>query len=110
MAGVSLSACAAFAPPSSGPYPKFSDIPLKAAPTASVDQTNAEMATLRGMAAELANQYAGDPNQAADDASIAAARAVASQVQAPTAEDDAATDAFVRAARARATPPPARKN
>jgi hypothetical protein len=105
-----LNACAGLAPHSAeGPYPKFSDIPLKAGPTISTSQSQANSAALQGAAAELAAQ-AQTINAAPTDAeALAAAKAVAEQVHAPTDADAAATEAFLRAARARATPPPLRK-
>jgi hypothetical protein len=105
-----LGACA-FAIPhnTEGPYPKFTDIPLKAGPTTSSSQAEANAAVLRGMASELAAQAQGIAAEPSDPDALAGARATASQVQAPTDADAAATEAFLRSARARATPPPARK-
>jgi hypothetical protein len=107
MAG--MTGCTGLAGPGSPGYPKFSDIPKMATPTTPASQTDAGVASLKATGAELAAQPQGNPTQQADDAQIAAARAVAAKVQAPTDADDAATQAFLRQARARATPPPPRK-
>ena len=104
-----MTGCAGLAAPGGAGYPKFSDIPKMAAPTTPVGQTDAGVASLKAAAAKLAEQPQGDPTQQADDTQIAAARAIAAKVQAPTDADDAATQAFLRQARARATPPPPRK-
>jgi hypothetical protein len=105
-----LSACANAGPHSAeGPYPKFSDIPLKAGPTTASSQSEANMAILRGMGEQLAAQAQGISSTPSDSESLAAARATAGQVKTPTDADAAATQAFLRAARARATPPPLRK-
>jgi hypothetical protein len=105
-----LSACA-FAMPrtSEGPYPKFTDIPLKAGPTTPASQAEANATILKGMASELAIQAQGIAADPSDPDALAAARTTATQVQGPTDADAAATEAFLRSARARATPPPARK-
>jgi hypothetical protein len=105
-----LSACVIAIPHTAeGPYPKFSDIPLKAGPTTPASQADANAAILRGMASELAAQAQGIAAEPTDPDALAVARATATQVQAPTDADAAATEAFLRSARARATPPPARK-
>ena len=105
-----LSACAIAIPRTAeGGYPKFTDIPLKAGPTTPASEADANAAILRGMASELAAQAQGIAAQPSDTDALAAARATASQAQAPTDADAAATEAFLRSARARATPPPARK-
>jgi hypothetical protein len=105
-----LSACVGSSPHSpDGPYPKFSDIPLKAGPTTASSQSGANTAMIKGMAAELASQAQGISAASSDSDALATARATASQVKTPTDADAAATEAFLKAARARATPPPARK-
>lgn len=105
MAG--MTGCTGVGAPGAG-YPKFSDIPQKAGPTTPASQADAQVSTLKAMAAKLAEQPQGNPTQQADDAQIAAARATAAKIKAPTDADDAASQAFARQARARATPPPPR--
>ena len=103
-----MTGCTAVTASGGGGYPKFSDIPKMAAPTTPASQVDAGVEALKAKASTLAEQPQGNPTHAADDTQIAAARAVAAKVQAPTDVDDAATQAFLRQARARATPPPPR--
>jgi len=104
-----LSACVVAPHSDAGPYPKFSDIPLKAASGTSADKSKSEGAILQGMAAKLTDQAAGVSAQKSDADALNAARVAASGAPAPTEADAAATEAYARAARARATPPPPRK-
>jgi hypothetical protein len=104
-----LSACANLPHGAEGGFPKFTDIPLKAGPTTPASEAQANADILRGMASALAAQGQTIAAAPTDTDALTAARAVATQVQAPTDADAAATEAFLRSARARATPPPVRK-
>ncbi len=71
-----LSACAIAIPHNAeGPFPKFTDIPLKAGPTTPASQADANAAVLRGMASELATQAQGISADPSDPDALAAARA-----------------------------------
>jgi len=91
-----------------GPMPRFADIP-KAPKDAPSDQTRLEAETRVASAAQaLERELAAFPavETAATAAFTARNQDIFQGIETPTAADRAASEAFARAARARATPPP----
>jgi hypothetical protein len=100
----SLTACAAVGGQNAADFPKFSDIPAKPLAGGPTPASDAEIRTLRAMADKLAKD-AGP--ETAESRWADSARARAAAPAATPAEIDA--EAYARAARARAAPPPTRK-
>ena len=92
-----------------GPIPKFSDIPPVPtdAPDSSVRLALQEQSNAAARELERAVAAFGPIDPEATQAFLQQTRAVFEGVEPPTEAERAATEAFVRAARARATPPPA---
>jgi len=104
LAAAALSACVGAGGQDQAGFPKFSDIPAKPVATKG-DRGQAEIRNLQAKAGELVQQAADVPQDDlrwADDARSKGA------APAPTAAEIDA-EAYARQARARATPPPARK-
>jgi hypothetical protein len=104
-AAMSLSACVGLGRQNAADFPKFSDIPAKPVTAGTAAASDAEVSTLRAMADQLAQQTA--EGAVTDSTWANAARTRGAAPASSTAQIDA--EAYARAARARATPPPTRK-
>ena len=95
-----------------GPYPKFSDIPEIPADVRPAPAWAVAVADVKADKARLENGVAALPAPPADTDAFAAAsrdQAHAPDVQAPSDETAAQSQAYAQSLRARATPPPKRR-
>ena len=92
-----------------GPYPKFSDVPKVPADAPNAETARAAIADVQGEASAVERQIADLPpiDPGAAEAFSTYAQSVVAQEAAPDEDARERAEAFARAMRARATPPPA---